>query len=128
MDVRVSPSTIAGSEKILTQEAINFVAELDQKFHETRDQLLAARKARRIELSKGGSLNFLESTKAVREGSWKVAPAPADLLDRRVEITGPTDPKMAINALNSGARVWLADLEDSNTPHWTNVVQGQVVL
>ena len=128
MDVRVSPSTIAGSEKILTQEAINFVAELDQKFHETRDLLLGARKARRIELSKGGSLDFLESTKAVREGSWKVAPAPADLQDRRVEITGPTDPKMAINALNSGARVWLADLEDSNTPHWSNVVQGQVVL
>lgn len=81
-----------------------------------------------MEISSGKTLDFLQSTKSVREGDWKVSPAPSDLTDRRVEITGPTDPKMAINALNSGAKVWLADLEDSNTPHWSNVVQGQVVL
>ena len=79
-------------------------------------------------IADGGTLGFLPNTKAIRDSQWKVADAPADLLDRRVEITGPTDPKMAINALNSGAKVWLADLEDSNTPHWSNVVEGQLTL
>ncbi|CAB4586750.1 unannotated protein [freshwater metagenome] len=128
MEISCSPSKVAGSDTVLTKDSINFVAELDQRFHATRDQLLAARKARRVEISGGKTLGFLPSTQSVREGVWKVSPAPSDLTDRRVEITGPTDPKMAINALNSGAKVWLADLEDSNTPHWSNVVQGQVVL
>ena len=75
-----------------------------------------------------GSLDFLPDTADIRESDWRVADAPADLRDRRVEITGPTERKMAINALNSGANVWLADLEDANTPHWRNVIEGQVNL
>ena len=85
-------------------------------------------RARREEASRTGRLDFLAETREVRESDWRVAEAPADLRDRRVEITGPTERKMAINALNSGARVWLADLEDANTPHWHNVVAGQVNL
>ncbi len=126
--IRVAPSSIAGNEKVLTKEAIDFVVHLDQLFHARRDERLVARKTQREIIANGGTLDFLPSTKAIRDGQWKVAQAPADLLDRRVEITGPTDPKMAINALNSGAKVWLADLEDSNTPHWSNVVEGQLTL
>ena len=127
-EIRVAPSSIVGSEKVLTKEAIDFVVHLDLLFHAKRDQRLAARKEQRQMIANGGTLDFLPSTRAIREGQWQVAPAPADLRDRRVEITGPTDPKMAINALNSGAKVWLADLEDSNTPHWSNVVEGQLTL
>jgi malate synthase len=87
--------------------------------------LLAARAARRAEIAAGGTLDFLPETADIRAGDWTVPAAPADLTDRRVEITGPTERKMAINALNSGAKVWLADLEDANTPHWANVVGGQ---
>ena len=116
------------SEEILTPEALAFVADLDARFHSRRDDLLAARQSRREEIARTGTLDFLPETAEVRSGDWSVAPAPADLLDRRVEITGPTDAKMAINALNSGARVWLADLEDANTPHWRNVIGGQVTL
>ena len=93
------------SEEILTPEALAFVADLDARFHSRRDDLLAARQSRREEIARTGTLDFLPETAEVRSGDWSVAPAPADLLDRRVEITGPTDAKMAINALNSGARV-----------------------
>ena len=124
----VATSTVPGAEKVLTPEALDFVLHLDRLFHDRRDALLLARTERRARLAAGESLDFLPETAAIRSSDWQVAKAPADLLDRRVEITGPTDPKMAINALNSGARVWLADLEDSNTPHWKNVVEGQVVL
>ncbi|HEX5575196.1 MAG TPA: hypothetical protein VFX42_04930, partial [Gemmatimonadales bacterium] len=79
-------------------------------------------------MSRAATADFLPETRKVRTSEWTVAPAPADLVDRRVEITGPPEPKMAINALNSGARVWLADLEDANTPHWRNVVSSQVSL
>ncbi len=120
LDVNAPP--VPRSEEILTPEALDFVAALDARFHGQRDELLARRKART------GPLDFLAETAAVREADWTVAPIPADLRDRRVEITGPTDPKMAINALNSGAKVWLADLEDANTPHWRNVLGGQVTL
>jgi malate synthase len=124
-----SPSKIPGHAIILTQAALDFVAHLDGMFHVRRDELLAARAAKRAAIAAGTqTLHFLEETKAIREADWQVSKAPADLMDRRVEITGPTDPKMAINALNSGAKVWLADLEDSNTPHWDNVVEGQVTL
>ena len=126
--IHVAASAVVGSEKVLTNEAIDFVVHLDQLFHEKRDQRLAARKEQRQMIANGGTLDFLPSTRAIREAEWQVAQAPADLRDRRVEITGPTDPKMAINALNSGAKVWLADLEDSNTPHWSNVVEGQLTL
>ena len=123
-----APSTVERSEEILTPEALAFLAELQTRFGPRRDELLAARKERRAQVSRTGRLDFLEETKEVREGDWRVAEAPADFRDRRVEITGPTERKMAINALNSGAKVWLADLEDANTPHWSNVVGGQVNL
>ncbi len=106
--------------EILTDDAVAFVAELHRAFATRRDELLARRAERR-----GQPLGFLPETAGIRAAQWTVPPAPADLVDRRVEITGPTERKMAINALNSGAQVWLADLEDANTPHWSNVVEGQ---
>lgn len=112
----------------MTSDALAFLAELDARFHDRRDELLAARRVRRTEIARTHTLDSLPETAEVRAGDWTVAQVPTDLRDRRVEITGPTDPKMAINALNSGAKVWLADLEDANTPHWRNVVGGQVVL
>jgi malate synthase len=128
-DVRVSPSTVERADEVLSARALDFVAELQRRFRPVRDELLGRRAQRRAELARTHRMDFLEETRRVREDdSWRVAPAPADLLDRRVEITGPTERKMAINALNSGARVWLADLEDANTPHWDNVVGGQVNL
>jgi malate synthase len=126
--VTVSGPPVERGEEILTPEALAFVADLQTRFGPRRDELLAARRTRREEISRSGRLDFLPETAQVREGDWQVAPAPADLQDRRVEITGPTERKMAINALNSGAKVWLADLEDANTPHWVNVVGGQVNL
>jgi malate synthase len=125
---RVSAEPVPDQEQILTPEALAFVADLQQTFGARRDALLADRQTRREQISRTGSLDFLDDTRGVRAGDWQVPPAPEALVDRRVEITGPTDPKMAINALNSGARVWLADLEDANTPHWANVVEGQQVL
>ena len=124
----VSAPPVPRSEEVLTPEALAFVADLDVRFHDRRDELLAARRTRREEIARTGTLDFLAATAQVRAGDWTVAPLPPALRDRRVEITGPTDPKMAINALNSGARVWLADLEDANTPHWRNVVGGQLTL
>ena len=121
------PPVERGGE-ILTPDALAFVADLQTRFGDRRDELLAARRTRRVEVGRTGRLDFLPETAEVRAAEWQVAPAPRDLLDRRVEITGPTERKMAINALNSGARVWLADFEDANTPHWVNVVGGQVNL
>jgi malate synthase len=109
------------TDEVLTPEALDFVAALHRAHAARRDELLARRRERR-------PLGFLDETAGIRAGDWRVAPAPPALTDRRVEITGPTERKMAINALNSGARVWLADLEDANTPHWRNVVSGQVTL
>jgi malate synthase len=115
-------------DEILTQEAIEFLADLHRRFNARRLELLAARDTRYEELARGGTLGFLDETKDVREGDWQVAPPAPGLVDRRVEITGPTDRKMTINALNSGAKVWLADFEDANTPLWENMVQGQLNL
>jgi malate synthase len=126
--VEVSGPSVARSDEVLTQQALDFVADLHRAFAGRRDDLLEDRGRRRVEIAETGRLDFLPETASVRNGTWSVAPAPADLRDRRVEITGPTEPKMAINALNSGAKVWLADLEDANTPHWANVVTGQVAL
>ncbi len=126
---RVTGPAVPGSEEILTPDALEFVADLHGQFAARRDFLLAARRTRRAEIAASGTLDFRPETADIRaDPTWRVAPAPVDLLDRRVEITGPTEPKMAINAMNSGAKVWLADLEDANTPHWRNVVGGQVVL
>jgi malate synthase len=116
------------AEEILTPDALAFVAELQRRFGPRRDELLARRRERYAEIARTGRLDFLDETAEIRSAAWSVASAPADLLDRRVEITGPTERKMAINALNSGAKVWLADLEDANTPHWDNVIGGQLVL
>ncbi|EHR60024.1 malate synthase A [Saccharomonospora cyanea] len=127
-DVRVLGAAVERGDEILTDEALEFLAGLHSSFAATRDELLAARVRRREEAKRTGRLDFLPETKEIRESEWKVAEAPPALCDRRVEITGPTDRKMAINALNSGAKVWLADLEDANTPHWANVVSGQVNL
>jgi malate synthase len=127
LDVDAPP--VPGQEEVLTPEALAFVAGLEQRFGERRRELLARRARRREEISAAGGPDFLPETAVVRDDpTWRVAPAPPDLLDRRVEITGPTDAKMAVNALNSGARIWLADLEDASTPHWHNVIGGQVNL
>ncbi|MCC3272173.1 malate synthase A [Arthrobacter zhangbolii] len=123
------PSPAEGAEQILTPEALEFIEELHRRFRSTRDERLAARTVRRREVAASGKLDFLPETAEVRSGDWKVAEAPAALQDRRVEMTGPASPaKMAINALNSGAKVWLADLEDACTPTWHNVVDSQVNL
>jgi malate synthase len=110
---------------ILTPEALDFVAGLVRDFAGRRDELLERRRERQRRFDAGERPDFLPETRAVRESDWTVAPLPQDLLDRRVEITGPVDRKMIINALNSGARVFMADFEDSNAPTWDNVVLGQ---
>ena len=115
-------TTSAQSNDVLSDDAVAFVTDLQRRFGPRRDELLAARRRT------GPPRDFLPGTADVRAADWQVAPAPAALQDRRVEITGPTRPKMAVNALNSGAKVWLADLEDANTPHWGNVLDGQQVL
>ncbi|OXM65792.1 MULTISPECIES: malate synthase A [Amycolatopsis] len=127
-DVEVLGGSVERGDEILTREALDFLAGLHENFAARRDELLAARAKRREEAKRTGRLDFLPETKEIREGDWRVAEAPLALRDRRVEITGPTDRKMTINALNSGAKVWLADFEDANTPHWHNVVGGQVNL
>jgi malate synthase len=115
--------------EILTPEALTLVAALHRELGPQRASLLAARASRQQELSGGAMLDFLTATRQVREdASWRVAPPAAGLIDRRVEITGPTDRKMTINALNSGAKVWLADFEDANTPLWDNMITGQLNL
>ncbi len=115
-----------GADSVFTAEALAFVADLARTFTARRDELLAARAKVKKELDSGGFLDFLPETKTVREGDWKVAGVPADLQDRRVEITGPVERKMVINALNSGAKVFMADFEDSLSPVWEAVVQGQI--
>ncbi|WP_214108899.1 malate synthase A [Acrocarpospora catenulata] len=115
-------------DEILTPEALSFAAALQREFDPRRRELLDARQARQAELSAGGTLDFLPGTAAIREGEWRVAPPAPGLEDRRVEITGPVDRKMTINALNSGAKVWLADFEDANAPTWENTVLGQLNL
>jgi malate synthase len=116
-------------DEILTPEALDLVAVLHRELALRRRDLLQARGRRQDELSAGGMLDFLTSTEAIRsDTSWRVAPPAPGLIDRRVEITGPTDKKMTINALNSGAKVWLADFEDANTPLWDNMITGQLNL
>ncbi|TYZ08659.1 malate synthase A [Hymenobacter lutimineralis] len=113
---------------ILTPSALAFVAELHRRFDPTRQHLLARREERQREFAAGKLPDFLPETRLIREKAWEVAPVPTDLQDRRVEITGPVERKMIINALNSGAKVFMADFEDSNSPTWENVVQGQLNL
>src|SRR5918992_6119454 len=125
----VDAEPLPRQEEVLTDAALAFVAELHRHFTPRRDELLARRGERRAEIARTSTLDFLPETAAIREDeSWKVAPSPAALNDRRVEITGPTDRKMTINALNSGAKIWLADFEDASAPTWENVVLGQLNL
>ncbi len=115
-------------EEILTPQALEFVAALHRRFEPRRAQLLHARTLRQARYNAGELPDFLRDTQQIRDGDWRVAPIPADLLDRRVEITGPVDRKMIINALNSGAKVFMADFEDANAPTWHNNLEGQVNL
>jgi malate synthase len=124
--VEVLGPTESRFDEILTDETLAFVAGLEREFGGRRAELLEARAERQARLDEGERPDFLEATRSVREGDWRVAPAPPDLQDRRVEITGPTDRKMVINALNSGARCFMADLEDANAPTWSNMVEGQI--
>jgi len=114
--------------QILSSEARAFLTELARNFEPRRQELLARRRARQKEIDAGKLPDFLPETAAIRQGDWKVAPIPKDLLDRRVEITGPVERKMIINALNSGASVFMADFEDSNSPTWQNNLEGQANL
>jgi len=116
------------SDEILTPEALKFVVDLERRFGPKRRELLAARVARQTKFDAGERPDFLPETAEIRKANWTVDPLPADLLDRRVEITGPVDRKMVINALNSGASVFMADFEDSNTPTWSNLIEGHVNL
>jgi malate synthase len=115
-------------DEVFTQEALEFVAGLHRRFNLEREQLLAARAERQKRLDAGELPDFLVETREIREGDWQVAPVPRDLRDRRVEITGPVERKMMINALNSGARCFMADFEDANSPTWSNCVEGQANL
>src|SRR6476469_2777670 len=114
--------------EILTPDALAFVAQLQRAFGGRREECLQRRQDRQAALDRGGTLDFLPETKSIREGDWTCAPIPADIQDRRVEITGPTDRKMVINALNSGAKIFMADFEDANAPNWNNMVEGQINL
>ncbi len=127
VEIRAAP--VAAAERVLTPRALAFVADLHRQLNPRRRELLELRRRRQAEIDTGALPDFLPATRAVREDpSWRVAEAPPDLRDRRVEITGPVDRKMMINALNSGASVFMADFEDANSPTWENCLQGQANL
>src|SRR3954462_2517511 len=127
-DIRVAGRVTTEFAQILSEPALEFIAGLHREFEPRRQELLARRAARQKEFDAGALPDFLAETKAIRQGDWKVAPQPADLLDRRVKITGPTDSRMVINALNSGASTFMADFEDANCPTWHNMIDGQLNL
>ncbi|EKN71545.1 malate synthase [Neobacillus bataviensis LMG 21833] len=126
--IEVVGAVKAQYDEILTTGALNFIEELERNFGERRVELLQYRRKRQVEIDNGKLPNFLPETKHIRNGEWTVAPLPKDLQDRRVEITGPTDRKMVINALNSGAKLFMADFEDATSPTWENAVEGQINL
>lgn len=128
MGVELRGVILPSFERVLTTEALTFVAMLARRFERQRRELLEARRARQARIDAGELPRFLPETREIRESEWKVAPPPASLMDRRVEITGPVDRKMIINALNSGANLFMADFEDSSSPTWENQIQGQVHL
>ncbi len=127
-EVRVVGAISPGFDEILTPDALAFVAKLHRTLNARRLECLRRREERQAMLDGGGTLDFLPETKEIREGDWTCAPIPEDLRDRRVEITGPTDRKMVINALNSGAKMFMADFEDANSPTWENMIEGQINL
>ena len=126
--MEVAGLDLPGADQVLTTESLAFLAGLHRAFDARRRELLARRIDRQARLDAGELPGFLPETKAIRDGDWTVAPLPADLLDRRVEITGPVDRKMVINALNSGAKVFMADFEDASTPTFANLIDGQINL
>lgn len=129
MAIQINGSSIIRQDEVFTESALSLIEKLHKSLNPKRLELLAARNKRVQDIAAGNELDFLQETKAIREDlTWQVAPLAPGLKDRRVEITGPTERKMTINALNSGAKVWLADQEDSTTPNWENVVQGQINL
>src|SRR5688572_6196154 len=126
--LRILPSLTSDHRAILSEPALDLVAQLTTQARPRVKQLLAARQDRQARFDRGERPRFLPDTEEVRRSDWRVAPLPQDLLDRRVEITGPVDRKMIINALNSGAKVFMADFEDSSSPTFDNVVLGQLHL
>ncbi|WP_461189037.1 malate synthase A [Arthrobacter sp. Z4-13] len=127
--ITLTAQPVCRQNEVLTPDALEFVAKLHRATAERRQELLQARRTRRAEIAGGADPRFLRETESIRnDPSWRVAPPAPGLEDRRVEITGPVDKKMTINALNSGAKVWLADMEDSSTPTWRNVIKGQLNL
>src|SRR5918994_674298 len=126
--VAISAAITPAFGEILSPEALGFIAKLHRKFESRRQELLAARAARQEEFDHRKLPDFLTKTKAIRDADWVIAPQPKDMLDRRVEITGPTDRKMVINALNCGASTFMADFEDANCPTWHNMIDGQLNL
>lgn len=124
----VDATPVERQEEVLTEAALDFLAALHRRFTPSRDELMTQRAERRAEIARTSTLDFLPNTAHIRDGDWQVADCPEALQDRRVEITGPTDRKMTINACNSGAKVWLADFEDASAPTWENVVGGQLNL
>jgi len=127
-EVQITRPSSGAQSEILTEEAVRFLAKLARNFEDSRQELLRKRRVRQQEIDAGTMPDFLSDTASIRAANWAVAPIPHDLLDRRVEITGPVDRKMIINALNSGASVFMADFEDSNSPTWQNNLDGQVNL
>lgn len=128
MGMEVVGALKAQYDGILTPDALKFIEELETKFGPKRAELLQSRQKRQEEINNGKLPAFLPETKHIRNGDWRIAPLPHDLQDRRVEITGPTDRKMVINALNSGAKLFMADFEDATSPTWENLVEGQINL
>ncbi|MGN8131929.1 malate synthase A [Paenarthrobacter sp. 22069] len=127
--ITLTAQPICRQDEVLTPDALSFIAKLHRATADRRQELLQARRTRRADIAAGADPRFLRETEHIRnDASWRVAPPAPGLEDRRVEITGPVDKKMTINALNSGAKVWLADMEDSSTPTWRNVIKGQLNL
>ncbi|MBC7495940.1 MAG: malate synthase A, partial [Sphingomonadaceae bacterium] len=126
--VEIRGAMLPGFDTILTDAALIFVANLHRQYDPTRLALLNAREARQRWWDAGNAIDFAPETASVRAGTWTVAGSPPDLQDRRVEITGPVDRKMVINALNSGARCFMADFEDASSPVWTTMIEGQANL
>src|SRR6516164_9877874 len=124
-EVQITRPLSKTQSEILTEKAVSFLARLARRFEDSRQELLRRRRARQQEIDTGKMPDFLAETAPIRAANWAVAPIPRDLLDRRVEITGPVDRKMIINALNSGANVFMADFEDANAPTWSNLLEGQ---
>src|SRR3974390_2616812 len=124
--VQIRGPVVAGEQEILTPAALEFVVALHREFNSRRQGWLRQRQARQQLIDQGQLPNYLPETRSVREGHWQVLPVPEDLQDRRVEITGPVERKMVINALNSGANCFMADFEDAHSPTWQGTIEGQV--